>query len=526
MIQINQFKANITSKEEELQAAFAKRYHLDLKQIKSFRILKKSIDARKKPDLFYVYSFVADLGEYEPKFLNKNKKDNNVKPYIKAPYTITKCESNSARPVVIGFGPAGMFASYALAMAGLCPIIFERGSQVDKRTQDVVRFWETGLLDTASNVQFGEGGAGTFSDGKLNTLVNDKQGRNTFVLETLVKFGAPSAIMYESKPHIGTDILTSVVSAMRQEIIRLGGQFYFDTQITDFVIDNGTLIGLKAGDTAYSCDEAVLAIGHSARDTFYRLNELGVFMEAKDFAVGFRIEHPQSMISESMYGPQFDKLPPAPYKLTTNLANGRGVYSFCMCPGGHVVNASSEANRLVVNGMSYSKRDSANANSAIVVTVGGQDYDKTNPLAALEFQRSLEEKAFSLAKGVIPQQLYGDFKAGRISQCYGDFASVTKGSTGFAPLTDIFSQEINQSLIDAIDSFGHKIKGYDRYDAILSGVESRTSSPVRINRDDSFCCNIKGLYPCGEGAGYAGGITSAAMDGLKVAEAILKKRNQ
>ena len=405
------------------------------------------------------------------------------------------------------------------------PIVFERGKRVDDRTKDILEFWETGVLNTASNVQFGEGGAGTFSDGKLNTLVNDKLGRNKFVLETFVKFGAQSNILYDGKPHIGTDILKQVIANMRNEIIRLGGEFHFDSQVENFVIEDGKIKGVVSKGETYYSDSVVLAIGHSARDTFKTLYDLGFDMEAKDFAVGFRIEHPQAMISETMYGPKFNKLEPAPYKLAHNLENGRGVYSFCMCPGGFVVNSSSEENRLVVNGMSYSKRDSHNANSAIVVSVGATEFDKSNPLAGIEFQRQIEGKAFNLASGKIPQQLYGDFKENRLSAGYGDFSSETKGYTAFGLLSEIFSHEINQSIIDAMGHFGTKIKGFDRHDAILSGVESRTSSPVRINRDEQFQSNIRGLYPCGEGAGFAGGITSAAMDGLKVAEAVIANQN-
>jgi uncharacterized FAD-dependent dehydrogenase len=433
--------------------------------------------------------------------------------------------SEDYRPVIIGAGPAGLFAAYILALNNLRPIIFERGKKVDERTSDILKFWETGVLNTASNVQFGEGGAGTFSDGKLNTLVNDKLGRNKFVLETFVKFGAPASILYDFKPHIGTDILKTVIAEMRKEIENLGGEFHFNTQVTDFVIEDGKIAGVKANDKSYPCTDVVLAIGHSARDTFKTLFDSKVYMEAKDFAVGLRIEHPQEMISRVMYADAFDKLGPAPYKLAANLPNGRGVYSFCMCPGGFVVNSSSEENRLVVNGMSYSKRDSHNANSAIVVSVGENEFDKSNPLAGIEYQRSIEEAAFNLCDGKIPQQLFGDFKAKRLSQAYGEFSSETKGLTAFGMLSDIFSQEIYQSFIDGMGTFGSKIKGFDRDDAILSGVESRTSSPVRISRDETFQSNIKGLFPCGEGAGYAGGITSAAMDGIKVAEAVIERIN-
>ena len=528
MIQIDQIKIAVPEKEYALASAVAKKLKIEKKDILRLTINKKSIDARKKPDIFYVYSvFVEVESKLENKLLSKFSKDNNIHlANIKNFNPHFDCLAYKGQPVVIGAGPAGLFAAYILALNGLNPIVYERGKSVDKRTEDILDFWDTGILNTASNVQFGEGGAGTFSDGKLNTLVNDKNGRNRFVLETFVKFGAPSAILYDGKPHIGTDILSQVIKNMRQEIISLGGEFYFESKIDDFVIENNELKGLMCKGQFVAASDAILAVGHSARDTFYTLKDRNIYMEAKDFAVGFRIEHPQAMISESMYGKAYTELPPAPYKLTSNLSNGRGVYSFCMCPGGYVVNASSEENRLVVNGMSYSKRDSANANSAIVCTVGQKEFDKSNPLAGVEYQRAMEEKAFNLAKGAIPQQLFGDFKEGRVSSSYGDFTSETKGNKAFADLSEIFSREINQSIIDAFQGFGAKIKGFDRYDAILSGIESRTSSPVRISRNQDFQSNIWGIFPCGEGAGYAGGITSAAMDGIKVAEALIAKINR
>ncbi|SDB09843.1 hypothetical protein SAMN02910298_00453 [Pseudobutyrivibrio sp. YE44] len=526
MIKVDQIKLEIESEESLLQKAIAKKLKINTSDIREYSILKRSVDARKKPNLFFVYSVVVKLDPaLEAKVLKKLSKDNNINSYTQKEYKLPTLNKSTSRPVVIGCGPAGLFAAYILAINNMNPIVFERGKKVEERTADILKFWETGVLDTASNVQFGEGGAGTFSDGKLNTLVNDKQGRNTFVLETFVKFGAPSSILYDNKPHIGTDILKNVVAAMRDEIIRLGGEFHFNCQVTDFIIEDNKITGVVAGGKEYSCNTVVLSIGHSARDTFKTLYEKGFTMEAKDFAVGFRIEHPQEMISETMYGPAYKALEPAPYKLATNLNNGRGVYSFCMCPGGYVVNASSEENRLVVNGMSYSKRDSKNANSAIVVSVGATEFDKANPLAGIEYQRGIEQKAFSLCNGKIPQQLYEDFKNHRLSNSYGDFDTQTKGNTAFGMLSDIYSKDINASIIEAMESFGHKIKGFDRADAILSGIESRTSSPVRINRNELFQSNILGLYPCGEGAGYAGGITSAAMDGLKVAEAVINNLN-
>ena len=528
MIQIDQLKVAVPFDEKNLIKEIASKLKISEGDILSFNILKKSVDARKKPNLFIVYSLSVELRSNENKILNKLKRDNNVHQYIKKEYSTNLLKKESSeRPIIVGAGPAGLFCAYLLALNGLKPLIFERGKDVEDRTNDILKFWETGILDTASNVQFGEGGAGTFSDGKLNTLVNDKLGRNKFVLETFVRFGAPSKILYESKPHVGTDVLKTVIKSMRQEIIALGGEFKFNSLVSDFIIENGKVKGIISNSKNYKSDILVLAIGHSARDTFEVLHDLGVNMESKDFAVGFRIEHPQEDISKAMYGCSYHYLEPASYKLAENLSNNRGVYSFCMCPGGFVVNSSSEENRLVVNGMSYSKRDSKNANSAIVVSVGANEFDKSNPLSGVAYQRSIEERAFNLCNGKIPQQLYGDFLNKKLTSSYGEFDSQTKGNTSFGMLCDIFSQEINDSITFAMNTFGAKIKGYDRYDAILSGVESRTSSPVRINRNEKFVStNIDGIYPCGEGAGYAGGITSAAMDGLKVAEAIIDCLNE
>lgn len=527
MLKIDQVKLSISADEAKIKSALVKKLNVKESVITEFSIIKKSIDARKKPDIYFVYSIIVSLPkDIENKILAKSKKDNSINPYSPKIYDLPRLTKESSdRPIVIGAGPAGLFAAYILALNNMSPIVLERGKMVEERTSDILKFWETGVLDTASNVQFGEGGAGTFSDGKLNTLVNDKFGRNKFVLETFVKFGAPSNILYDYKPHIGTDILKDVIANLRNEIISLGGEFHFNTKVDSFIIENNKLKGVKAKDKEFRSNSVILAIGHSARDTFATLYDSKVYMEAKDFAVGFRIEHPQDMISESMYSSAYKSLEPAAYKLAANLDNGRGVYSFCMCPGGFVVNSSSEENRLVVNGMSYSKRDSKNANSAIVVSVGEREFDKSNPLSGIAYQRSIEEAAFNLCSGKIPQQLFGDFKEKKLSEGYGAFASEAKGLRSFGMLSDIFSQDIYQSFIDGMGIFGTKIKGFNRDDAILSGVESRTSSPVRINRNELYQSNISGLYPCGEGAGYAGGITSAAMDGMKVAEAVISNLN-
>lgn len=500
----------------------AKRLHISPEKISDLIILKKSIDARKKPEVFLLYQVAVSVSVNEKKILN-DRHIKNIAPYEKKSYKLLHglTPREGSRPVIVGLGPAGLFAGLVLAEAGLCPIIIERGKPADKRKEDVENFFSTGILIPDSNVQFGEGGAGTFSDGKLNTGVHDKNGRNRFVLETFVKYGAPSEILYEAKPHIGTDRLIDVVSSIRQAIIEKGGEIRFETKMESILIDDGKVRGVHTDDGDFATDTVILAIGHSARDTFYALHDENIPMQAKQFAMGFRIEHPQSFINESQYGAEAAQyLPAAPYKLAYSKGE-RGVYSFCMCPGGFVVNASSEGGHLAVNGMSNYGRDSANANSAIVVAVGAGEYDMNDPLGAIEYQRSIEKKAYELCNGKIPQQLYGDFKENRASTSYGDFESLTKGEHAFANLRGIYSSSIENAFMDGMSFFDNRIHGFARYDAILSGVESRTSSPVRIPRDETYQSSIRGLYPCGEGAGYAGGITSAAIDGIRVAEAVV-----
>jgi uncharacterized FAD-dependent dehydrogenase len=467
-------------------------------------------------------------------------------------YQFPKCGQEAVRDriVVIGMGPAGLFCAYYLAKAGFPVLVLERGKCVEERTKDVLSFWESGRLHTQSNVQFGEGGAGTFSDGKLNTVVKDKDGRNAQVLRTFVAFGAPEKITYDAKPHIGTDVLTKIVRNMREEIIRLGGEVRFESCMTQISIEEGCVRAICVNGAEWiSCSQVVLAIGHSARDTFEMLYEKEVPMEQKPFAVGLRVEHPQVDINRSQYGPEdAGALGAAPYKVIGKGQNGRAVYSFCMCPGGYVVNASSEEGYTAVNGMSYSGRDGNNANSAIVVAVGPDDFGSEHPLAGMYFQRDLEKKAFALGEGKIPVQRYGEFRAqvlrNRADDCQDDrntfagagacagadadagasvFQPQCKGAYKWANVSEILPRECNEAFVDGMESFGRQIQGFDRPDAILSGVESRTSSPVRILRDISLESEIKGLYPCGEGAGYAGGITSAAMDGLRVAEAIARR---
>ena len=538
MIRISQLKLKVTHSDMDLQKAVCKALRVKPEALGEIKIVKRSLDARKKPDIFY--SYIVDVSvSGEDNVLKKNRSNKDISRANETVYKFpvdfkTVSNSNMKRPVIIGTGPAGLFCALMLAEHGFKPIVFERGEAVDKRMESVRTFWEGGALKKDSNVQFGEGGAGTFSDGKLNTLVKDISGRNKKVLELFVEAGAPEDILYVNKPHIGTDILCKVVRNMRRRIIENGGEIFFESKVTDLVIEEGRVSAVVVEQTGgevreVPADSVVLAVGHSARDTFKLLYDKGVMMEAKSFAMGVRIQHPQEMINISQYGEDYpDVLPAADYKLTYQASDGRSVYSFCMCPGGYVVNASSEEGRLAINGMSYRDRGSLNANSALIVSVTPQDFGSDNPLAGVEFQRLLEERAYVAADGKIPSERLGDFLKNTDDVKAEEYDKSTiacfKGLYQESlDMRDILPDYICEALAESIRYFGTRIKGFDRADAIISAVESRTSSPVRINRNELFESNIKGLYPCGEGAGYAGGITSAAMDGIKVAEAIAKK---
>ena len=537
MIKVSQFKMKIGHTEEALVKKLLHLLHIDAESLISYRIEKQSLDARKKPNLYYVYTIHVSIKKEDAvlKAMKNKKMSEQVSLCTNKGYSFPAEGTMplADRPVVVGSGPAGLFCTYFLAQNGYRPILIEQGAPVEEREKEVQEFWEKGVLNPFSNVQFGEGGAGTFSDGKLNTLVKDVGGRMRKVLELFVENGAPSEILYMSKPHIGTDILVQVVKQIRAKIIGWGGEVCFHTKFTNLELgkDTNCLQGvwIKKLGTTEAKEEfikttiLVLAPGHSARDTFEMLYEKQIPMESKSFAVGARIEHPQQRINKSQYGVEESReLGAASYKLAEKLQDGRGVYSFCMCPGGYVVNASSEEGRLAINGMSYHARDSRHANSAIVVTVTAEDFGDTHPLAGVAFQRKLEEAAWTVGKGKIPVQRFGEF-AGRPMEQECTELPCMKGEYQFADLREIFPEAIRKSLIEGIEKFNAKISGFSSPDALISAVESRTSSPIRIVRNETCESSIRGVYPCGEGAGYAGGITSAAVDGIKIAEKIREK---
>lgn len=530
MLRINEISAPLGVSAEEIKSLAAQYVDVPLRYVKGFEIARESIDSRQKNNIKMIYSVNLELeAEADEEGIASKYPANKVHTCEKYTYVMPPNQRNSRfRPIVVGFGPAGMFAALILAKAGLRPLVFERGSDVDTRTKDVYGFWNTRKLNTSSNVQFGEGGAGTFSDGKLTTGIKDSRCR--FVLETLHKFGAPEAILYSSHPHIGTDRLVDVVKNIRKEIISLGGEIRFGCCLTDIYKSNGYIQGISYRDSAGNTEDLetdclILCIGHSARDTVNMLYSHGIKMEQKPFSVGVRIEHPQELINKSLFGKQWNNplLGAANYKLANHSTHHRGAYTFCMCPGGTVVCASSEEEMVVVNGMSELARDKENANSAILVGIEPEHFPSEHPLAGIELQREIERKAFILGGKTYtaPGQLVGDFMKNVPSKKFG----FVKPScpTGVEPcdIRRVLPVAVTDSIAAAINAFDKKLQGFALPQAVLTAPESRSSSPVRIIRDECRQASVKGIFPCGEGAGYAGGIVSAAVDGIKCAEAVL-----
>lgn len=532
MLRIADISLPLSYTEKQLRLAVARLLRIKEENIQSLTLHKRSVDARKKDSVHFICTADVTLSVQETAILAKcgKKKVTAVQPYR---YDQPKSPKLHTRPVVVGCGPAGLFAALILAQAGQQPILIERGKDVDSRTADVHTFWTSGKLDTRSNVQFGEGGAGTFSDGKLNTGTKDARARK--VLEEFVQCGAPPEILYDAKPHIGTDKLRGTVKKLRERILAMGGEVHFETELTGFSVKENRITGVEvqpASGTKYTIETGyvLLAIGHSARDTFEMLHQSGVAMTQKAFSVGARIEHPQSLIDRSQYGKSagHPALGAADYKLAVHLTSGRGVYTFCMCPGGSVVAAASEAGRLVTNGMSEWAREGNNANSALLVGITPEDFHSSHPLAGVAFQRELEEKAFVLGGSNYhaPVQRVEDFIKNRVSTRLGEVLPSYRPGYTLCNLSGCLPETICDAMRAGITEMDKRLHGFAHPDAILTGVETRSSSPVRILREDTYqSVSFSGLYPCGEGAGYAGGIISAAVDGIRCAEAILASGN-
>ena len=531
MIRINEIKLSLDEEETLLKAKASKILKINEKYIKTLTIFKKSIDARRKDDVHFSYSVDVEIALDEEQIVRKCKsgKVTVVKPYS---YEMPACERKSQfRPIIVGFGPAGMLAGIILAEAGLKPIILERGKGIDERTRDVNEFWTKAKLDENSNVQFGEGGAGTFSDGKLTTGIKSPFIRK--VLDELYEAGAPEEILYSSKPHIGTDRLAVVVKNIRKKIERLGGEVRLECRLDELLVANGFVHGVRYTKNNehfdLEADSVIMAIGHSARDTVEMLYGLGCEIIQKPFSVGARIEHPQSLINKAQYGAfaGHPKLGAADYKLACHGLHERGAYTFCMCPGGTVVAAASEKGGVIVNGMSSLARDGENANSALLVGIEPKDFPSEHPLAGIYYQREIEQKAFELAGSnyKAPAQLVGDFLKGEKSTQLGDVEPTYPLGVTLTSLESCLPEKVTNTMKSAIVEMDKKLNGFNLYDAVLTAPETRSSSSVRILRDEFLQCNIRGVYPCGEGAGYAGGIVSAACDGIKCAHAVLEDKH-
>ncbi len=526
MIRVGGIKVSLDTDLSDLRTICEKKLKISRDRIISVSLGKKSVDARKKSDVHFLISLDIKA-KGEEKLLKTLK---NAVKYEKQEYKLPNADALKYRPVIVGFGPAGMFAALVLAMAGAKPIVLERGGDVDTRCKAVEEFQSGGKLNPECNVQFGEGGAGTFSDGKLNTGIKDR--RIGWIFERLVEFGAPEEILYLAKPHIGTDKLRGAVKALRERVISLGGEVIFNARFCGFEAEKCALTAVRyehLGETkTITTDSLILATGHSARDVFELLYNKNIDLSQKAFSVGVRAEHLRTDIDKAMYG-EFaghPALKAADYKLAVHLPNGRALYTFCMCPGGYVVAASSEEGRLAVNGMSCFARDAENSNSALLVNVGPEDYGSDHPLAGMYFQRELEEKAFRAGGSDYhaPAAVLRDFMDGRVSEKFGRVKPSYRPSVKFAAPEEYLPDFVCESLKLGIKEMGKKIKGFDDGDTLLTGIESRSSSPVRINRgEDMQSLSLKGLYPCGEGAGYAGGIVSAAVDGMKCAEAVCER---
>jgi len=532
MIRISNIKIGINkvmdrdAERQALQNALLSKIELSPKDLIDFKIFKKSIDARKKDAIVYIYTIDANVKNEKYILKKHGKKGVANTPDLSYRGVRPGNERLADRPIIIGMGPAGLFAGLTLAKNGYKPIILERGDDVDTRAAKIDAFWQTGTLDTKSNVQFGEGGAGTFSDGKLTTLINDNRCRT--ILEAFIEAGAPEEILYLSKPHIGTDLLRETVKNIREAIITHGGEVRFQSEVTDFIIEDGHLDSLIINDKEeLPCKIALLGIGHSARDTFEALYLRGIDMSQKPFSIGVRIEHPQRIIDRAQYGDSAGHpgLVAADYKLSYHSSNERSAYTFCMCPGGYVVAAASEEKGVVTNGMSEHKRNGENANAALLVGVQPSDFGSEHPLAGVEFQRKWERLAYQLGgeNYHAPAQLVGDFLADQPSTEWGDMKPTYKPGLTFAQLKACLPDYVIETMKEALVYFDTKIRGFAMPDSIMTGVETRSSSPVRINRDENNGSNIKGLYPMGEGAGYAGGIMSSAVDGVKTAEKLMQK---